>query len=351
MTALKWDLGTAYDMFVSLSVLSNPSDFGVRPAWAAGMRSRLPSEERETIETFAANGMPLHWVHRLPEPKDGQTALSVLEDLRPEGRMPALHFHPGFPEAVREYLEGIAARGAWEEAALEELSALFKEHFEDKRVKRDHLEALLEAWADLEATGERLLRALRAYHEVFFAEEERRIEPALRAALERAQGLAEEMPVGDLLEELSQGVRLDQDLDMDTLVLAPSFWGTPLLIFGELGERGEIILFGARPADASLVPGEAVPENLLRALKALSDPTRMRILRYLSEEELTSTQLARRLRLRPSTVVHHLHTLRLATLVHLKLTEGKERYYATREDTLKETTQALQTFLGVEGES
>ena len=49
---LFWDWGTAYDFFVSLSVLHNPQTFGLRAAWAAGMRSRLPSGERESLEQF-----------------------------------------------------------------------------------------------------------------------------------------------------------------------------------------------------------------------------------------------------------------------------------------------------------
>ena len=37
--ALMWDWGTAYDMFVSLAVLHDPARFGVRRAWAAGVRA------------------------------------------------------------------------------------------------------------------------------------------------------------------------------------------------------------------------------------------------------------------------------------------------------------------------
>ena len=69
----------------------------------------------------------------------------------------------------------------------------------------------------------------------------------------------------------------------------------------------------------SLVPGELVPDALYQPLKALADPTRLRILRYLSDEPLTPAALARRLRLRSPTVIHHLDALRLARLVILTL--------------------------------
>jgi hypothetical protein len=35
---LHWDYGTAYDLFVSLMVLHKPSKFGLRGAWAKGVR-------------------------------------------------------------------------------------------------------------------------------------------------------------------------------------------------------------------------------------------------------------------------------------------------------------------------
>ena len=57
---LLWDWGTAYDLFVSLAVLHDPGDFGVRGAWAAGVRARLSPAARETLEQSQAScGVPL----------------------------------------------------------------------------------------------------------------------------------------------------------------------------------------------------------------------------------------------------------------------------------------------------
>jgi DNA-binding transcriptional ArsR family regulator len=171
--------------------------------------------------------------------------------------------------------------------------------------------------------------------------------PVLQEALCEAQERVEQLPLLDLLEELSQGLRFDERPAAPELVLAPSYWSTPLMYFGKVSAEREILLFGARPADASLVPGEVVPDALLRALKALSDPTRLRILHALAQEPLKPAQLARRLRLRPPTVIHHLKTLRLARLVQLTLGEDKqERPYATRPGAVKPAHDSLQDFLG-----
>jgi DNA-binding transcriptional ArsR family regulator len=111
-----------------------------------------------------------------------------------------------------------------------------------------------------------------------------------------------------------------------------------------------LLLFGARPAAMSLVPGEDVPDAMLRALKALADPTRLRILRYLSNQPYTPAQLSRRLRLRAPTVVHHLNALRLAGLVQLTLESETERRYAARPGAVTTTFDHLRGFISAGSE-
>jgi DNA-binding transcriptional ArsR family regulator len=204
----------------------------------------------------------------------------------------------------------------------------------------------LALWAKAEEFGERYLEALRAFWDVFFAEEEERIAPALQRAVDRSQELAELLTLPQLLEQLSQGLHFDIPPEPARLVLVPSFWCTPLVYLGHVGKDRELLLFGARPADASLVPGEAVPDGILRALKALSDPTRLRILRYLAQEPLSPAELSRRLRLRAPTVTHHLKILRLAGLVNMWLGEGGvTKTYAARLEAIASTFDSLQGFL------
>jgi DNA-binding transcriptional ArsR family regulator len=95
-----------------------------------------------------------------------------------------------------------------------------------------------------------------------------------------------------------------------------------------------------------------VPDGLLRALKALSDPTRLLILRYLSDKPQTPSQLARRLRLRAPTVIHHLNALRLAGLVYVNVTlEGEEeKGYTVRESAVADIFETLRKFLSVKDE-
>ena len=128
--------------------------------------------------------------------------------------------------------------------------------------------------------------------------------------------------------------------------MIPSFWTTPLAAFFEMKKKSGrwLFLFGGRPTGISLVPGEQVPELLYQTLKALADPTRLRILRYLAEEPLTPAELARRLRLRPPTVIHHLDALRLARLVHVTLSYQGRRYEA-RQTAVDTACEMLEEFL------
>jgi DNA-binding transcriptional ArsR family regulator len=342
---LIWDCGTAYDLFVSLGVLHEPARYGLRGAWARGVRARLPAAQRELLEqAVTLVWAPAHWIHALPAPRDAASVLWALAQLPPAERLPALALPPDTPTDWAECLRGVATRRAWDESDLEALRTWYQRE-KEAAPKRERLVNILEAWSRPHEFGERYLEALRAYYEAFFAEEERRIRPALEEALARAQALAEQLPLSDLLEELSQGLRLAELPQVPELALAPCFWSTPLLFFATVSAERELILFGARPPDAALVPGEVVPDALMRALKALGDPTRLRVLRYLTAGSLTPSQLARRLRLRAPTVIHHLDALRMAGLVHLTLESKHQRYYAARPEALAAAFAALQAFL------
>jgi DNA-binding transcriptional ArsR family regulator len=349
-----WDVGTAYDLFISLEVLHEPERYGLRGNWAAGVRSRLPVEHREFLQDVAKNHhlWVLPWLVSLPQPKDGATVLDRLKEI-PAARR--LHEVTGcyMDDTVKEVLYNVASQGTWNETDRQRLFDLYTEmHRQEgkgkKKVANEDVEATLKVWANSEQFGLSYMEALKSYYEVFFHEEEGRIFSALERSAETAKTLTAELPLAELLNTLSQGLRFDYEgvEEMKELVMIPSFWTTPLTFFGPIGQEHEkwIFLFGGRPDNLSLVPGEVVPELLHNTLRALADPTRLRILKYLAEEPLTPAELARRLRLRPPTVIHHLDALRLARLVHVTLSHQGRRYEARRE-ALDATCALLKQFL------
>lgn len=340
-----WDWGTAYDLFASLHVLHHPEKFGLRGSWAAGVRSRLTAAQRTILEdaqeVFLSS--PLAWVSNLPEPKDAATVLGALDQIVPAERLPMLAFHADQASEVLETLKEVSARRSWNDADLDRLQHQYQQ--KERSLHSKGLVTTLEWWSRPEEFGERYLAALQAYVTGFFAEEERRIKPYLQQALARAQELAKQLDFPQLMVELSQGVKIAAFEQAEEVRFVPSYWTTPLVMYDCVIEKHWVVLFGARPAEVALVPGEVVPDAMLRALKALSDPTRLLILRYLSDKPLTPSQLARRLRLRAPTVIHHLSALRLAGLVYVSMEPGEEKRYTVRETAVKDTFEALRKFL------
>lgn len=344
MTKLIWDIGTAYDFFISLYVLYHPEDYGLRRAWAAGVRSRLPAAERDALgDLLDIMFAPLSWIYELPAPKDSATLLSQLAQLPPAERLPRLALGPHVLPSVKSLLLDVAARGAWTEEDHQQLRDFFQQH-EDSAPKKKMLTRMLDLWSQPERVGEQILHGLKAYHTVFFGEEEGRINSVLQEAVRRAQEMAQRLPLSDLLDELAQGVSFSHAPETAELVLIPSFWVTPLVALVPYSENQMLYLFGARPANVSLIPGEVVPDMLYKALKALADPTRLRILRYLTADPMTPADLARRLRLRPPTVTHHLQALRIAGLIRLTI-DANGRLYTPRMEAIAGAYQALEAFL------
>lgn len=345
-----WDWGTSYDLFASLHVLHHPNKFGLRGSWAAGVRSRLAPSQRNILEDAQELFFqsPLVWVSKLPEPKDAVTVIHALEGMAPAERLPALAFHLGVSPEIMEVLKQISNRGNWNNADLNHLQQIYQQ--KGTQVGSNRLVIMLDWWSRPGEFGERYLDALQAYVEKFYIEEERRIRPYLQGALVKAQELASRLDFPRLMVELTQGVKISALEEADEVIFVPSYWTTPLVMYDRALEKHWVVLYGARPADVSLVPGAVVPDAMLLALKALSDPTRLLILRYLSQQPQTPSQLARRLRLRAPTVVHHLSALRLAGLVYISLEEEEEKRYTVRDTAVKDTFDLLNRFLAVNGE-
>ena len=352
---IEWDYGTAYEFFISLHVLHQPEHFGIRASWAAGVRSRIPSAERKLLEDiYSLTGVPMAWINSLPAPKDALTALWALRQIPASQRMIKLQevdkviVDDGTETSAKhkqfnDTLLRIADHRTWTVEDADFLMKVFGKR-SGPSLKRESLERALDWWSRPDELGDGLLSALQSYYQAFFEEEEKRVIPVLKAGLERAKNLSTTMSVEELFMELSQGVQLGEEFRAPKFIFAPAFWTTPLILFEKLDADTQLIVFGARPANMSVIPGETVPDGLVRSLKALADPTRLKILFYLSRESLTPSELARRLQLRPPTVTHHLSELRLASLVELSL-EHDEKRYAVRKQALESAFGNLTSFL------
>jgi DNA-binding transcriptional ArsR family regulator len=358
---IRWDIGTAYELFISLHVLNEPEEFGLRASWAAGVRSRIPAEARKILEDFySITGIPIKWLSTLPEPKDAITALWALKQIPPAERLLQIYkvrencVISGNSEKERNYQKimqiilRVTEDRAWAQTDLNTIFDFLVGH--EKKTTKEKIKSYLDWCSRPEELGEAFLGALQFYYQAFFEEEEKRVAPVLAEGLERAKDLATKMDMRDLFSELSQGVQLNAEFQTPNYVLVPAFWTTPLIIWEHLDKDTTLLFFGARPASMSAIPGELVPDGLVRTLKALGDPSRLKILNYLSQEELTPSELARRLHLRAPTVTHHLRELRLSGLVKLNIQDkpqGQEKRYSARIEALDVMCNVLKDFLQV----
>jgi DNA-binding transcriptional ArsR family regulator len=345
------DVGTAYDFFTSLYVLHEPKKFAVRGAWASGMLARLTAESRETLsKAWNVITCPVHMLPSLPEPKNVETLLWSLGQLDPMERLRRLARPWDLQESgSSSVLAEAAERGRWTKEDRQRLrDSLERKGDAEPPPSDEKLDAMLDIWADADAFGEAYLAVLRNYYEVFFSEEEKRIGPAIQAAAERISGQAKKLSLPDLIEEISAGIRYESLPDATEVVLAPSYWITPLMLSVRLDANRMLLVFGARAASDSIVPGETVPDGLIRALKALSDPTRLRILRLVAGKSMGAAELARTLRLRTPTMIHHIHALRLSGLIQIRMAKTdvkKKASFSLRPQAVQDVMSALNGFL------
>lgn len=349
-TTLTWDIGTAYEFFVSLHVLHEPELFDLRPSWAAKIRSRIPTAERTFLEeVYFFLNFPLGWLHDLPAPKNAITVIYNLQQTPPAQRGRTLLNLDKELKPESKLLLKIAERRTWNKNDLAALVPLMCKDENGHGHNEEALIKFLNWWVRPDEFGNILLSSLQAYQQAFFEQEEQRVGKVLQVGLEQARQLAKRLAVPDLIAELSRGVRYEEPIGKE-LILVPTFWMTPLVQLERISENQKLLLFGVRPSTMSAIPGELVPDGLLIMLKALADPTRLKILSYLSKEEITPSELSRRLNLRGPTVTHHLKELRLSGLVNLTL-RGQERFYRARLEALDALHIELKQFLNNTAES
>ena len=190
---ITWDMGSAYDLFISLWVIHRPDNYGLRPSWAAGVRSRLPLPLREVMEDSQKFlYIPLNWIHNLPEPKNALTVLDTLKALSPENRLPALTISGSENPETKAFYEFLMSLEGKQRltAQIEQRIMDYHTSIRGRDLPKGLARAVFSAWSDRKAFGEKYYHALKSYVRNFFLEEESRITPILEKSLVEAQALS-----------------------------------------------------------------------------------------------------------------------------------------------------------------
>jgi DNA-binding transcriptional ArsR family regulator len=196
---------------------------------------------------------------------------------------------------------------------------------------------------DLGAVRDRYVRLLVAWHEQYF----RLVDPAILSGL-AADAAAKHALVGTmapeaLVEAATCGVHFMPRPGPELVLLVPQYHFRPWNLFQDYRGLRRI----QYPADAlPAVPGEP-PPGLLRLTRALSDESRLRILRFLAAGPRSFTEVVQFMGLAKSTVHHHMVVLRAAGLVRVHDC-GDMTTYSLRPSAVDELGDRLHAFLQAE---
>lgn len=350
--ALQWDIGTAFDFIISMRALFHPKDYGLPATWAAGVRKRLSHDNQITLKAFfkpqfsPLTYMPIHLVLEMDQPKTARRFLNYAQAIPDGDFMKRLHLPFAMQTPVTELTERALNGEKMTETNVEEYRRGIERSFVAAMPSAQDVRRLFDDFADPVAAKQRWLKVMWEYFNVFFAEEEPRLQLAMDRMLTNARKLAKTLPVPELIERLSNGFTLSRDVDLERLVLVPSLWSHPYVVRTMISEREMFIAWGGRPPGFRLVPGEMVPENAVLVMRALADPTRLRLLRLIAAEPRALQSLARELKLSLPTVSHHARELRGAGLIGLQVgAHNRESLYAVRWPSAESAFTEIEEFV------
>ena len=169
------------------------------------------------------------------------------------------------------------------------------------------------------ASVEQAVWLMSQWHERYFAEKAPELNAMLLAARDNARSGIEKPQA--LVEALT-GMRVYRRAGLDSVVLVPQFHASPWVL-RDLCD-GQMVL--RYPADIDY-GSDANGKRLLRVARALSDQSRLQIIRMLARKPMYFSEIVESSTVGKSTVHHHLVVLRAASLVRVHLLrDGRVKY-------------------------
>jgi DNA-binding transcriptional ArsR family regulator len=337
------DWGTAYELVLGLRMFvdheEDPASYALGPEWFERTRERLSRRTLEAIERYSGGheilfGYLLALAADAPAPRNGAAFLTTVAnttaaDLR---RLLLGHRLETYRGGVSR--ETIASAADGDEDARQ---ALLENCADWQREPYLHVLSLA-----ADEAKQFLERAAVGWHEAVLRSEERSTTRLLRSSARAADALSDRLSAEELIDTATRGIQYLPEPGIGRILLVPHVVSRPWSIFTESGHT-KIVCYGL--AD-ELVTGDAPPNPLVAAYKALGDETRLRILRRLAGGPATLQELTVLTGLAKSTVHGHLLVLRTGGLVVADV--SKKTGYRLRRETLAESAALLDSYLGTE---
>jgi DNA-binding transcriptional ArsR family regulator len=199
-----------------------------------------------------------------------------------------------------------------------------------------------EAFHDLEDWRNRMVHLFSLWNEDYFQHMDLSILTDLKKDAQEKQQLVEKYSPIDVVEEVTNGLRIESMEGLKKVILVPQYHFRPLNLISKY--RGLHIYY--YPADTQSVEVDTPSHSLMRLTKSLADENRLRILRFLIAGDKSFTEIVQFIGLAKSTVHYHMVSLRSSGLVRVRLsTESGERY-SLRQGALDKLRDHLAEYLG-----
>jgi len=334
------DWGTGYELVLGLRMLvdrdEDPASYAAGPKWFERTRGLLEPDVLSAAERYSGGheilfGYLLALAADAPAPRDAAAVVAAVGAISPlelrrlllGGRLAT--YRGGVPsEAIDSAAAG--ATGA--------VRALLDGCLDWQREPYEHVLSV-----DADEAKELLEIACRGWHTAVLGPDERATARVLRRSARTTRALAERLHTVDLVDRATSGVRYGGEPGIERILLVPHVISRPWSIFTESGST-KIVCYGV---DDAQLTGDAPPDPLVAAYKALGDETRLRILRRLSEGPAGLVELTELTGLAKSTVHGHLLVLRTGGLVVAQA--SKKGSYSLRRETLAESAALLESYL------
>lgn len=319
---------TIYEMMLSLGALQSPTPR--HEEWARQLRAKLPQgllNEVGFLYSRFENGILLmELAVDYPDHHDVTGFLTYVEEMS----IPAFLFYVLGRLAPPEEMERL-------EPNMESLLSIIPLAFPEgcsHTEQRFRTGGFVELLAEPEAYKARMIALWRRYWETYFSQQIERYAALWReSTTEKSRALATS-DVEEFVQRLSNHKKLPEQLPQGyptrEVILVPSFFVRHHLMF--YGYGSTTVIYDCQLTEERREQLQTLEEEIIALTKALSDQTRLRLLRWIVRDpQVYGRQLAKLCRISQPSVSRHLRILKEAGLVEEKRIDNHLAYEVRRE--------------------
>ncbi|GAA0137225.1 hypothetical protein YSY43_40660 [Paenibacillus sp. YSY-4.3] len=182
---------------------------------------------------------------------------------------------------------------------------------------------------------------LRKWNMLYFEDVAPQYAPLLEEDAAEKSTLLHKMDPEALVEYASGGIVLELGLPIERVALVPSVHFRPINTY--CFYNGVLLI--QYPIDIPELDEDEPPTVLLRLTRALANPERLRLLRYVANEPKSLQEMVNNLQESKDKLMHHLMRLRVAGLLRVHLVDTDTEKFSIRPDGAAELQMFLESYI------